>query len=120
MRGWGSGVPDDNGGGHIAGDAEVVGDPANVVEERRDESARGDAGPLLETDLSDAVDRRFFKVGVDLRRSSRREVELGVRRGAGWTGRDGPLWGDKREGEIGRGVAVAFTRDRRLKESERS
>lgn len=79
---WGSGVPD-VGGGHIAGDAEVVGDPAKLTEERRDESARGDAGPLLDIDRSDADDRRFFKVGIDLRRSSRREAELGVRRGAG-------------------------------------
>lgn len=93
------------------------------TEERRDESASGEDGPLLaETDRRDAVDWRFWRAGIDLRRSSRRELVLGMRRGAGWLGkgRDETSWGDKREGEVGSGVAVAFASVRRFKESESS
>lgn len=43
---------------------------------------------------------------------------LGVRFGEGRG--EVASWGDKREGEAGSGVAVAFARVRRFKESERS
>lgn len=64
-----------------------VGDPAKLADERRDASARGEEGPLLpEDDLSDAVEERFCSAGIDLRRSLRKELELGERLGAGWLG----------------------------------
>lgn len=50
------------------------------MEDRRDEPGTGDVGPV---DLSDAADGRFWSAGIDLRRSSRRELELGVRFGIG-------------------------------------
>lgn len=59
----------------------VVGEVAKLEDERRDKLGEG-VPALLWTDRSDAVDERFFKLGVDLRLSSRNEVELGVRRGA--------------------------------------
>lgn len=112
-------------GGNIAGDAAVVGDPAKLklVEERR-ESGSGDEGPVLfDTERSEAVDVRFCKTGVDLRRSSRRLLELGVRRGVDWLGtgeRDVGSRGERRAGDAGRGVAEALASDRRFKESVRS
>lgn len=108
-------------GGNIAGDAAVVGDPAKVkLEEERRESARGEEGP---TERSEAADARFCRAGMDLRRSSRRELELGVRRGVDWLGtgeRDAASLGERRAGVVGRGVAVAYASERRFKESVRS
>lgn len=49
-----------------------------MADERRDEGGIGEIGSV---DLSDAADGRFWRAGVDLRRSSRRELELGVRLG---------------------------------------
>lgn len=100
-----------------------VGDPAKL-EERR-ESGRGEGGPVCaETDRNDAADFLFWSEGRDFRRSSRSELVLGVRLGAGVAATEGrgevASWGDKREGEAGSGVAVAFARVRRFKESERS
>lgn len=98
-----------------------VGDPAKLADERRDASVSGEEGPLLpEDDLSDAVEERFWSAGIDLRRSLRKELELGLRLGAGWLGWEGcdGASGDKKEGEFGSGVAAAFARDMRFKESE--
>lgn len=122
MGSWGSGG-NARRWGIIAGDAAPVGDPAKLVEERRDESARGEGGPLFETDRRDAADGRLWRVGVDLRRSSRSELELGVWRGAGVLARavrGVASSGDRSDGEEGRGVAAAFARVRRFKESVRS
>lgn len=115
-------------GGNIAGDAAVVGDPAKLADERR-ESGSGEDGPVgFETERSEAVDVRFCRTGVDLtgvdlRRSSRRELELGLRRGVRWLGtgeRDAGSRVERRAGDAGRGVAVALTSDRRFKESAKS
>lgn len=64
----------------IAGEVALVGDPGKFAEECREEAGIGEVGPV---DLSDAADGRFCSVGIDLRRSSRRELELGVRLGVG-------------------------------------
>lgn len=123
MGSWGSGGNASR-WGIIAGDAAAVGDPAKLAEERRDESARGEEEPVLaDTERKDAADGRFWRDGVDLRRSSRSELELGVRGGAGVfasEARGVASSGDKRDGEDGRGVAAAFARVRRFKESVRS
>jgi hypothetical protein len=119
---WGSGGNASR-WGIIAGDAVAVGDPAKLAEERRDDSASGEEGPVFDTERRDATDGRFSREGVDLRRSSRSELELGVRRGAGVFAtvvRGVASSGDKREGDEGRGVAAAFARVRRFKESVRS
>lgn len=96
-----------------------VGEVAKLEdEERRDRLGRGESAPaLLCADRSDAVDDRFFRLEVDFRRSSRsslRELELAVRRGAGCARsteeRAGTSGGDSNEdgdGEAGRGVAAA-------------
>ena len=101
----------------------MVGDPARLAEDRRDVS-RGEDGPVgVDTDRREAADARFCNAGVDLRRSSRREPELGMRRGVDWDGtgeRDGGSRGDRRAGDAGRGVAVAFASDKRFKESVKS
>lgn len=77
----------------------LVGEVPNEDEECRDKLGRGEVeAPRLER--SDAVDERFFKLGEDLRRSSARELELGMRRGVGcaWvaTARAGGSEGDNR------------------------
>lgn len=102
----------------------VVGDPAKFEDERR-ESGRGEAGPVFwETDRSDVADCLFCRAGRDFRRSSRRELVLVARFGAGVLTAEGrgevASWGDKRDGDAGNGVAEAFANVRRFKESERS
>lgn len=74
----------------------VVGEVAKLDEGRRDK--RGEGEPeLLCADRSEAVDDCFFSTGVeDLRRSSRKDVELDMRRGV-----------DRRSLEADRGVASA-------------
>ena len=60
----------------------VVGEVAKLKEERRDKLGRGEVEPpLLRADRSDAVEERFCRFGVDLRLSSLKEPELGMRRG---------------------------------------
>jgi hypothetical protein len=92
--------------------APLVGDVAKVEDERRDRLGRGEADPR-----SEAVDERFFKLGIDLRPSSLRELALGMRRGVECCGvwltpeRAGGSAGDKSEeespdGEVGSGVAA--------------
>jgi hypothetical protein len=83
-----------------------VGDVASVEDERRDRLGRGDAEPPLLScvERSEAVDERFFRLGVDLRLSSLRELELGMRLGVkcgGWLtpGRAGGSDGDRSEEE---------------------
>lgn len=94
---WGSGGAVASRGGNIAGDAAPVGDPAKWDEGRRDNSGCWDVGEwFCETDRRDVFEGRFWRLGddlrfcrlgvdgVDLRRSSRRELELGERRGTWW------------------------------------
>ena len=76
-------------------DIVVVGEVAKLDEERRDKLGDRDPG-LLRTDRSEAVDDCFFSPGEDLRRSSRRDAELAVRRGV-----------ERRSLEADRGVASA-------------
>ena len=60
----------------------VVGEAAKLEEERRDRLGRGEVEPpLFRADRSDAVEERFCRFGVDLRLSSLKELELGMRRG---------------------------------------
>ena len=100
--------------GWWAADAFVGEEPNVDDEECRDRLGRGEVdAPRLER--SDAVDERFFRLGEDLRRSSAKELELGMRRGAECaelaTARAGGSEGDSREadekpdGDGGRGVA---------------
>lgn len=71
------------GAGGLVGIVVVVGEVAKLDEVRRDNPGEGEPG-LLCTDRSEAVDDCFFNPGVlDLRRSSRKDVELDVRRGVG-------------------------------------
>lgn len=76
-------------------DIVVVGEVTKLDEERRDKLGEGEPA-LLCTDRSEAVDDCFLNPGVDLRRSSRSDVELAVRRGV-----------DRRSLEADRGVASA-------------
>ena len=56
------------------------GDPFKLAEERRDEPEPG-TGEEHSVDRREAVDWRFCKAGMDLRRSPWGELELGARRG---------------------------------------
>lgn len=62
----------------------AVGEAPKLEEGRRDREGRGEVEPpLVGTDRMEAVEERFFRLGVDLRRASLSELELGVRRGTG-------------------------------------
>lgn len=104
----------------------AVGDVARVEDERRDMLGRGEVEPPSWLERREAVEERFFRFGVDWRRSSLSELALGTRLGAGCgTGltpeRAGRSDGDKNDeeetadGEAGKGVAV---RDGSLRRSE--
>ena len=62
----------------------IVGEVPKLEEGRRVGEGRGEVErPVFWTDRREAVEERFFRLGVDLRRASFSELELGMRRGAG-------------------------------------
>ncbi|KAJ9405022.1 hypothetical protein DTO045G8_7195 [Paecilomyces variotii] len=58
------------------------GDVRKFEDDRLDKLGRGEVGPpAVQVDRRELVDTRFFKLVVDVLRSSRRELQLGVFRG---------------------------------------
>lgn len=110
----------------------MEGDVRKFVDPRLDKLGRGEAGPPpVWVDRKELTDRRFFRFGVDILRSSRREVELGVLRGVGkFLDGDGcrncdelllcDNAGDNVRAEVGNGVAEAAAIDRRFRPSDKS